>query len=65
MKAGEEKEIIQGFPWVYDNEISHLKVFDEEKQAYLNYPLENSCVSDGSLVEVFSKDGGFENASGF
>ena len=59
LKAGEEKEIIQGFPWVYDNEISHLKGFDEEKQAYLNYPLESSCVSDGSLVEVFSKAGGF------
>ena len=25
LKSKEEKEILQGFPWVFDNEISHFK----------------------------------------
>lgn len=59
LNAKEEKEILQGFPWVFDNEISYLKVFDEKKQCYLNYNLSESPVEDGSVVEVFSKAGGF------
>ena len=55
----EEKEIIQGFPWVFDNEISHLKFFDEKKNSYLNFSLSECPVNDGDVVEVFSKAGGF------
>lgn len=71
LNAKEEKEILQGFPWVFDNEISYFKIFDEKKQTYLNYNLSEKkgagggCtlsdipVEDGSVVEVFSKAGGF------
>ena len=67
LNAKEEKEILQGFPWVFDNEISYFKIFDEKKQTYLNYNLSEKkgagggCtlsdipVEDGSVVEVFSK----------
>ncbi len=56
-KKKEETEVKQGFPWVFDNEISHVK-FDSAsgvKQA----PLEEAEVEDGSVVEVFANAGGF------
>ena len=62
LNAKEEKEIQQGFPWVFDNEISHLKYRSDEKNPaseWLNLPLKDAEVADGSLVEVFTKAGGF------
>ena len=53
----EEAELKQGFPWVFDNEISHVK-YDSEggvKQTSLA-----ECeVEDGSVVEVFANAGAF------
>lgn len=48
LKQDEEKEILQGFPWVFDNEILSIKNNDE------NHPIQ-----DGSEVDVFSKSGNF------
>ena len=53
----EEAEIKQGFPWVYDNEISYIKYDSEDgvKQTSLA-----ECeVEDGSVVEVFANAGAF------
>ena len=46
LKANEEKEIAQGFPWVFDNEISNLESL-------------NDSVKDGDIIEVYSKKGAF------
>ncbi|MCR4822926.1 MAG: class I SAM-dependent rRNA methyltransferase [Treponema sp.] len=53
----EEEEIKQGFPWVFDNEISHIK-FDSSEGARQT-PLAQADVKDGSVVEVFANAGGF------
>ena len=53
----EEEELKQGFPWVFDNEISHVK-FDSEGTVKQT-SLADSLVEDGSLVEVFANAGGF------
>ena len=55
----EEREILQGFPWVFDNEISHIKHRKTEKEEWKNEPLAQCTVEDGSVVEVYSKAGGF------
>ena len=59
LRSKEEKEILQGFPWVFDNEISHLKHRPDEASAWTVEQLENSTVPDGSVVEVYTKAGGF------
>lgn len=59
LKAKEEKELQQGFPWVFDNEISHVKYRKDEKEAWQETSLSESLVPNGSGVEVFSKAGGF------
>lgn len=59
LKSKEEKEIQQGFPWVFDNEISHIKYRKNETDEWEQTSLEESKVPDGSGVEVFSKAGGF------
>ena len=53
----EEEEIKQGFPWVFDNEISHIKFDSAEgvKQSSLS----EAVVDDGSVVEVFANAGAF------
>ena len=48
LKQNEDKEILQGFPWVFDNEILSVKNVDEK------LPL-----ADGSEVDVFSKSGNY------
>ena len=48
LKPNEDKEILQGFPWVFDNEILSVKNVDEK------IPL-----ADGSEVDVFSKSGNY------
>lgn len=55
----EEKEIQQGFPWVFDNEISHIKYRADEKSEWKNESLKNCSVDDGSVIEVYTKAGGF------
>ena len=55
----EEKEIQQGFPWVFDNEISHIKYRADEKSEWKNESLKNCSVEDGSVIEVYTKAGGF------
>ena len=59
LKAKEETEILQGFPWVFDNEISHLKYKKSEDGEVFEKSLEEAEVKDGSAVEVFTKAGGF------
>ena len=58
LNAKEDKEISQGFPWVFDNEISHVK-FENDKGEMINAPLMECSVSDGTIVEVCNKAGGF------
>ena len=57
LKKKEEEELKQGFPWVFDNEISHVK-FDSEGTVKQT-SLADSLVEDGSVVEVFANAGGF------
>ena len=59
LKAKEEKEIQQGFPWVFDNEISYIKYRKSDKDEWLQSPLAESDLADGSPVEVYTKAGGF------
>ena len=59
LNKNEEKEIQQGYPWVFDNEISHLKHRADEKSEWKNENLKECTVSDGSVVEVYTKAGGF------
>ena len=59
LNKNEEKEIQQGYPWVFDNEISHVKHRADEKSEWKNENLKECTVSDGSVVEVYTKAGGF------
>ena len=61
LKAKEEKEILQGFPWVFDNEISHIKHRKENKAdgEWLSESFEECTVKNGTPVEVCTKAGGF------
>ncbi|MCR4735376.1 MAG: class I SAM-dependent rRNA methyltransferase [Treponema sp.] len=59
LNAKEEKEILQGYPWVFDNEISHIKYRKDEKSEWKNESLSECNIEDGSAVEVFSKSGNF------
>ncbi|MCQ2598095.1 MAG: class I SAM-dependent rRNA methyltransferase [Treponema sp.] len=59
LNAKEEKEILQGFLWVFDNEISHVKYQKTEDGEWLNEPLKDCTVPDGTIVEVCNKAGGF------
>ncbi|WP_027727259.1 class I SAM-dependent rRNA methyltransferase [Treponema sp. C6A8] len=59
LNAKEEREILQGFPWVFDNEISHFKHRADEKSEWKNESLAECSLTDGSAVEVCTKAGGF------
>ncbi len=59
LNSKEEKEIQQGFPWVFDNEISHIKHRADEKSEWKNESLKECSIEDGSTVEVYTKAGGF------
>ena len=59
LKAKEEKEVQQGYPWVFDNEISHFKHRPDEKSEWKNEDFASCTVEDGSIVEVYTKAGGF------
>lgn len=58
LKPKEELEIKQGFPWIFDNEISHVK-YQNEENGVKQTPLAEAEVEDGSVVEVFANAGGF------
>ena len=60
LKSKEEKEIKQGFPWVFDNEIEIVnREWLTETGAHQSSleKLENTKLEDGSVVEVLSKSG--------
>jgi 23S rRNA (cytosine1962-C5)-methyltransferase len=59
LNKNEEKEIQQGYPWVFDNEISHLKHRADEKSEWKNEGLKECTVENGTLVEIYTKAGGF------
>ena len=59
LNKNEEKEILQGMPWVFDNEISYIKHRANEKDAWKNESFGECTVADGAAVEVYSKAGGF------
>ena len=59
LNKNEEKEIQQGYPWVFDNEISHIKYRKDEKSEWKTEPLKEALVEDGSAVEIYTKAGGF------
>ena len=59
LNKNEEKEIQQGMPWVFDNEISYIKHRKDEKSEWKNETLDQCTVPDGEPVEVYSKAGGF------
>lgn len=58
LKRGEEREIKGGFPWVYDNEVSHTKCLSPSGK-WLSMPLEECDAIDGSACEVFTIGGSF------
>ena len=57
LKAKEENEIKQGFPWIFDNEISHLKY--DSSNGVKESSLNDCEVADGEIVEVFANAGAF------
>lgn len=57
LKPKEEREISQGFPWVYDNEIAGVKF--PSKEGIRTASLEECSAADGTVVEVFASSGGF------
>lgn len=61
LNSKEEKEINQGFPWVFDNEISHLKVkkVSGEKEEWVNVTFKDCTLEPGTPVEIYTKAGGF------
>ncbi len=59
LNKNEEKEIQQGMPWVFDNEISYIKHRADEKSEWKNETLTECTLPNGTAVEVYSKAGGF------
>lgn len=59
LKAKEEAEIKQGFPWVFDNEIESVKFEASDGSGVKQTSLAESKVCDGEAVEVFAKGGAF------
>ena len=59
LKSGEEGEIIQGFPWAYDNEIQSVKWNSKDGSGVKTTSLVDAEVNDGDVVEVYSSKGAF------
>lgn len=57
LKAKEERTILNGFPWVFDNEISHVKVFRENENTWQSTDFAGCGIKAGEAVDVFSKSG--------
>jgi 23S rRNA (cytosine1962-C5)-methyltransferase len=63
LKAKEDRELKQGFPWVFDNEIDFIKA---EKDGTIRQFTLQDCIAaatnpvpDGSPAEIFSRAGQF------
>lgn len=59
LKPKEDREINQGFPWVFDNEIGSVKFNAKDGIGIKTASLEDCQVEDGSVVEVCTSAGGF------
>lgn len=59
LKAKEENEVQQGFPWVFDNEIDSVKYQAADGSGWKTAKLADCAVKDGDGVEVYTKAGGF------
>ncbi|MBR6153648.1 MAG: class I SAM-dependent rRNA methyltransferase [Treponema sp.] len=59
LKSGEEGEIIQGFPWAYDNEIQSVKWNSKDGSGVKTTSLTDAEIADGDVVEVYSSKGAF------
>lgn len=59
LKPKEDREIGQGFPWVFDNEISSIKYFAGEGAGVKTTELADCEARDGTIVEVCTNAGGF------
>lgn len=59
LKAKEETEIQQGFPWCFDNEISHIKYRKTERDEWQLKSLEEAEIENGTAIELYTKSGGF------
>lgn len=59
LKPKEDREINQGFPWVFDNEIGSVKFNARDGSGIKTASLEDCQVEDGSVVEVCTSAGGF------
>lgn len=59
LQKREEKEVSEGFPWVFDNEIDCVKWKAPDGSGVKTTPLGEAQVDDGSLVEVFARSGTF------
>ncbi len=59
LNRNEEQEIIQGCPWVFDNEISHVKYREGEGAEWKTAAPAECGVENGSGVELYTKAGGF------
>ena len=63
LRAREEMELKQGFPWVFDNEVESVRYDASDGSGVKTVPLSDSAldseVPDGSVVEVFARAGGF------
>ncbi len=59
LKQKEEKEILQGFPWAFDNEILYFKHRPNEKSEWKKEDFEKCTIPNGSAVELYTNAGGF------
>ena len=59
MHAKEEAALLLGGPWVFDNEISHIKYRFTDDAEWQRKPLGEADVAAGCGVEVYTKAGGF------
>ncbi len=59
LNAKEDVEIAQGFPWVFDNEISSVKYEAADGSGVKQTSLADCPVEDGSVVEIYAKGGAF------
>ena len=60
LKKGEENDIKQGFPWVFDNEIQFFRrewLEEGGQHSVVNETLEETKAEDGEVVEVTTKSG--------
>lgn len=59
LKAKEENEVAQGFPWVFDNEIAFVKWPSKDGSGIKQTSLAECETENGSVIEVYAKNGAF------